>query len=389
MPAAWCLLAVGLAAIVFIPRQDPTVGRSACRATASVIENPAQPPFSVTCFDNDPSQAARSADALAEQYVAARRADLRRQADAQYADAHARTEKARRDEDQSTVRWLAAKLQASQAEHRDAVSGTGYEPAKKRGQDGPATIENPKWSALQRQRAELGRHREELLIRYTTLHPAVLNVDARIESVKSVLDATPQRIPNPAFHGASGADGRHGLPTSEESMAKAAMPGRASGAEQTKSILAELSAVLDAAHHARQQAESAEQQAVEQRDAGTQLAIEPARAVPCALETTQRQPPPVAWTTLVAGLMMAVGVGLVSVARSAEPPLASLREIQFDLGETPIQTPIQTPIHVVETDDPVPDFAALKRQRFLHRAAIVAGWCLLIVFLSRAILARG
>ena len=100
MPAAWCLLAVGLAAIVFIPRQDPTVGRSACRATASVSENSAQPPFSVTCFDNDPSRAARSADALAEQYVAARQADLRRQADAQYADAHARTEKARRDEDQ-------------------------------------------------------------------------------------------------------------------------------------------------------------------------------------------------------------------------------------------------------------------------------------------------
>ena len=40
----------------------------------------------------------------------------------------------------------------------------------------------------------------------------------------------------------------------------------------------------------------------------------------------------------------------------------------------------------LETDDPVPDFAALQRQRFLHRAAIVVGWCLLIVFLSPILL---
>ena len=196
---------------------------------------------------------------------------------------------------------------------------------KKRRQDGPAasqpaTIENPKWSALQRERAELGRRREELLIRYTTLHPAVLNVDASIESVKSALDTTPQRIPNPAFRGDSGADGRQELPAREESVAKVAMPGRASGAEQTKSILAELSTVLDAAHHARQQAESAEQQAVEQRDAGTQLAVEPCPRRALRQEPAQRQPPPVAWTTLVAGLMMAVGVGLVSIADSRSRP---------------------------------------------------------------------
>jgi hypothetical protein len=158
------------------------------------------------------------------------------------------------------------------------------------------------------------------------------------------------------------------------------VPSQRNGAEQFRLKLAELSAALDAAHRVRQEAESSEQRTAQDRDGPAQLAIEPARVMPNASGTTQRPRPLVAWTTLVAALMMTVGVGLVLVGRSLEPPLASLREIELDLGETPIQT--------VETDDPLPDFVALERQKLLHRAAIIVGWCLLIVFSSQALLAR-
>ena len=83
---------------------------------------------------------------------------------------------------------------------------------------------------------------------------------------------------------------------------------------------------------------------------------------------------------------MVVGVGLVSVGRSIEPPVASLREIELDLGVDRGVDLGETPIHAVETDDPAPDFAGLRRQQVLRHAATVVGWCLLIVFSSSTVL---
>jgi hypothetical protein len=348
-----------LAAIVVsrFPPPDAAVANRHCayRATASVVEKPAGSPFAVTCFDSDPSQAARAANALAERYARGRLADCRRQADALCAVARARTEKARHDEDQATVRWLEATQQAAEQKRADNERFRNSR---------PAMVENPQWSSLQRQLAELVRRREELLIGLTPLHPTVLDIDARIESVKTELDATPQKIADPAPNGTDGAG------TADARIVSQA------GAERHGSKLAELSAALESAHRARWQAESAQQQAA-LGDAGPQLAIEPARAVPIASETADCLPPPVAWTTLAAGLTMAAGVGLIWLGRSAEPPVANLREIQLDLGETSI--------HTVETDDPPRDFAGLRRRELTRRAAIVAGWCLLAAFSLPAI----
>ena len=123
--AAWCLFAIGLAAIVVTARKDPIVVVSTCRATASVVEDAAEPPFCVTCFDDDPSRASQAADTLASQYAAARGAEWRPTPTPNTPLRIARTERARHDEDQTTVRWLAAQQQAHEDEQPSgAVAGS-------------------------------------------------------------------------------------------------------------------------------------------------------------------------------------------------------------------------------------------------------------------------
>jgi len=383
--AAWGLFGVALAAVVVshLQPRDATVAEPAWRATASVADRSGQLPSYITCFDNDPIGAAQAADALAERYAADRRGDWRQQAAFRCAVARAHTEKARRDEDQATVRWLRAEQRAN-----ESACVAGEQPVKKHGPDGstalvgashPATIENPHWAELQRQVTELEQRRAKLLVRDTPLHPAVLDVDARIEAVKSELHSTPPKIPNPAVPAARLA----GAPDGQVVSSAASSQGLSGGdedtrrAERARSRVSELSATLESAHRARQQAELAEQQAVAQRDAGPRLVIAPAHAVPNRTEPAAQRLPLFAWTSLGAGLLMAVGIGLVSVGWGMEPPLASLQQLEVDLGGTPI--------HAIETNDPLPNYAGLKSQESLARTAIAVGWCLLLVFSSCAI----
>ena len=342
----------------------------AFRATAAVFEKTAPSRSFITCFDSDPSRAAQSADALAERYAAHWRADWQRQYGALYDEAHARTQEARHSEDEATVRWVVAKQQSNQENRSGSGSSAARHTVKTPGQGGrtaparnspPAMIENPQWTNIHGRLSDLEQRRDELLIRCTPLHPSVLDLDVRIDGVKAELAAIPQEIANPAATATRAAETADAHPRS-----------RLSGAEPSRSKLAELSAALESAHCARQQAERAEQQAAQDRDAGPQLAIEPARAVPVPPGMADEPRPWDSWTMVVFAAMMAVGVGLVSIGESGDPPVTTLRAIQYDLGHTAI--------HAVMTNDPVPDFARMNREQLLHQAATVAGWCLLIVF---------
>ena len=98
-------------------------------------------------------------------------------------------------------------------------------------------------------------------------------------------------------------------------------------AEQDREKLDELTRAVETARQACKEAEAAEKRALAQQQAGPQYTVVSAQAV-------EIPPPPdygwqrLVWTALVAGVLMACGVGSVSTGASIEPPAGSTAEVQ-------------------------------------------------------------
>ena len=111
---------------------------------------------------------------------------------------------------------------------------------------------------------------------------------------------------------------------------------------------------METARRACKDAEAAEKQALAQQQAGPQYAVVYAQAVeiPPTPDYGWRR---LMWTTLVAGVLMAFGVGSVSTGASIEPPVGSVAQVQA--------AAIAPVVGTIPADDPVPDPAKLSRRQ--------------------------
>jgi hypothetical protein len=132
-----------------------------------------------------------------------------------------------------------------------------------------------------------------------------------------------------------------------------------------------LTVAVEKSGQALNDAESAAKKALQEQEAGPQFTIERAQLAenPLPVDYGWRR---LMWTTLVSGVLMAFGVGSMSVGAAIEPPVATIAEVQ---AET--RVPV---VGMIPTDDPLPDPTAIRsRQSLLRRVFLTIGWILIIV----------
>ena len=123
---------------------------------------------------------------------------------------------------------------------------------------------------------------------------------------------------------------------------------------------------LDAVESSRQACETteaAERQSLAAQQAAPQYSI--------VYAATVEIPPPSNYgfwrligTTLVAGLLMACGIGFVGVAAAIEPLSGSVAQVQAD-ARVPV-------VGVIPADDPAPNAAVLSRHKTRVRRTLIA-----------------
>jgi len=275
-----------------------------------------------------------------------------------YLKARAAAEKARQEHVENTARLEAFRRQL--AETADAARAKAAAKAPEKPLP-PPMVDNPQWLDLERQLAELQRRCDELLLDRTPLHPLVVDLTGRMAIIQEKLTATPRLIPSGNTESPVLADTS---PAAETPTADAEGGDRDGDriAKENQARLGELTAAVERARQAREQAELAEKRALQTLQAGPRYAIEPAQVV-------ERLPQPdygwrrLAWTTLFSGVLMALGVGTVAAGANVEPPVASIAELKADL-DVPILGPIPA-------DDPVADPAAVSRRRSSVRRTMI------------------
>jgi hypothetical protein len=320
-------------------------------ATAYVVDN-AQEVYPLIATNRDPRRAAVAANALADLAAADRRALWQRER----RQAHEATEKARQDYSESTARLETFRQQQDETAH---TRSAGDQPATQ-----PSMIDNPQWLGAQQKLANLRCRRDQLLAQRTRLHPAVVEIEGRIAEAEQQLAAIPQTISGTSAGPAAPA------PSPAELLA-------AKNKEQAQQDLNALTAAAEASRLAFEQAQCAERQLVQAAPAEPNLVVRYAQGA-------QRDIAPLAdnwqrllWTALAAGVLMAFGVGLLSLAAGIEPPLASLADVLACL-DAPI-------LGVVPVLGPPPDLAAIRRQTRLRRATMATGACLTVACLAAAL----
>ena len=382
IPVLLCLLVAGMTAVVVYrwghEKWLPVRAKPTYTATAYVVEHPGdvfggtaapgrvqgvtQPgaavphrvPFVNT--DADPQRAREAADSMAESYIGDRRKEWRSRVEGQRIEARRSVEQVRREHDQSVARLEAFVQKLRSADAKQPAATTDV---KSR----PSMVVNPRWLELERRSEELIRHREELLVDRTNLHPAVREVSDKIVEIERRMADIPREIPDSQARYAPGGTGI--LPVLERSTGETPVPPIAAN----KQKLEELTATVDETRRLCEEAEFAEQRAMQRMQSGPQYSVEHARLV--------ENPPPVdygwrrlMWTTLAAGLMMAFGTGSLSLGAGIEPPVATAAEVRAKTGKSIIGT--------IPADDPAPELAKIGRQRRIRHTTIVLGLLLML-----------
>jgi hypothetical protein len=369
-PVLFCLLAFGLTAIIVYrwgyENWHPVNPRPTYAATAYVVQRPheaASPQAAgevripITQRDDDPGRAEEAANAGADRYVQERRAEWKRRMEGPYLKAHAAAEKARREQRQAEDRLEAFRRQMAEAAKPQAD-------AEQRAKPSLPMTDNPQWLDLDRQLAELQQRRDNLLVDRTPQHPAVQDVTGRIEDLQHQIAGVPKQIPKSTPSPAGkGAEGEGGV-TSERATAASAI------SEPDQAKLSQLSTAVEAARQACKKAEAAERRALAEQQTGPQCAVVYAHVVeiPPTPDYGWRR---LLWTTLVAGVLMAFGVGSVSAGARLEPSVGSAAQVQAAARAVVVGT--------IPADDPVPQPAKLSRRQWRRRRTLVALGLLLIV----------
>ena len=224
-------------------------------------------------------------------------------------------EKSRQEHVQSTARLEAFRRQLADAAETARARAAVELPKP----SAPPTPDNPQWLDLNRQLAALQQRYDQLLADRTPLHPSVQELAGRMAGVKNQLATTPRQVPNTAPH----------VPDAPDMAASITPDPAVSRADQQ--TLDNLTAAVERTHRACEEAKSVEKKVLAAQQAGPQFAIEHAQVV------ENRPEPDYAWrrlilTTFAAGLVMAFGVGFVSIGSDVEPRAASAAEVLAAAG---------------------------------------------------------
>ncbi len=267
-------------------------------------------------------QSRTDADQARQRYLAARqRLDL-------FLDTHFRQRPSDTDRpaDPSTVQSKRPPTESSpptvHAPERVAVAQTA-----------PSTIENRLWLDLDRQRTELLQRRSQFLVDRTPLHPDVQELDVQIAILERRLAQVPRRVAatsaTPSATVPVGAAPTRRGP-SEPAEAVSARRGSSDPTETAREYLA-LRKEVDQAEKVRDQAAEQELQAWQRQLGAPAMEIQLAdHAEP---ESTLRQQVGILAMSLLAGLIVAAGVGMFSAGfTSRDQPFSSPRQVETALS---------------------------------------------------------
>ncbi len=396
IPVLLCLLVAGMTAVVVYrwghEKWLPVRAKPTYTATAYVVEHPhnAVPDgranvggnrfdessdggtrVPLVNTDADPQRAREAADSMAESYVGDRRKEWRTRVEGQRIEARRSVEQARREHDESVARIEAfeQKLQFADAKQPAATTDVASR---------PSMVVNPRWIELERRSEELIRHREELLVDRTNLHPAVREVSDKIVEIERRMAGIPREIPDSQAEAEIVKGDRSDLPRSGPKGALhksdlSPFDRRHRVAERLEKErqrrLAELTAAVEQTGKTCEEAKFAERRAMQRMQSGPQYSVEHARLVenPPSVDYGWRH---LIWTTLAAGLMMAFGAGSLSLGAGIEPPVATAAEVRTKTGKSIIGT--------IPAADPAPELAEIGRQRRIRRTTIILGLLLML-----------
>jgi hypothetical protein len=218
-------------------------------------------------------------------------------------------------------------------------------------------VENPAWLELDRKLAKLKQSRDRLLVDRTPIHPAVREVADSIEEVQRQMAAVPRQIPN-------------SKPQNTEKVDPNAKKAADLLAKENQRKLNELTVAEERTRQAMEKAALGEQKAVQESQNEPQFAVEPVR-IEIPPYQVDRGWQRLLWTTLMASVLMTLGVGSVSMGAGIEPPASKLAEVQADL-DVPI-------VGVIPSSDPLPTADVIERQWRIRRASIAIGLLLMVV----------
>lgn len=350
IPVLLCALIFAVTAVVVsrIGRERWVPARPTFTATAFVVEKGANARTPFTSTDSDRWNATEMANAQADQFAADSLAQWRCGTEGQFGKVHDAAEKARREHNENVTQLKALERQRQKIAQTKASASRQEKPK-------PAMIENPRWRELRQQISEVEQRRDQLLQDRTPLHPAVREVEDQLAGLQKQLATIPQQIA-----------GKQPQTTDVSSVT----PSTESPA--TKEILRkieELTAMVEKSRLARETAEQAEQQALQEQPKAPQYVVQYAQTAqsPTQIDYGWRR---LIWTTLAASMLMAFGVGSIALGASIEPPVASVEEVESDLGESILGT--------IPSDDPVIDVATIRNQSRVRRVVMTIGVVLIV-----------
>ncbi len=297
----------------------------------------------ITYADPDPDYAKEAVDAMANCYVTDRLRESNQRAELKLRTARTAVESARQD----LIRSEAELQQFQQQMARKTVEGRKAKPHTQTS----AMADNPQWIDLNLQLSELEQRRERLLLDRTALHPSVIDLTSQIDDLKGQMAAIPQKIQlnekpadtmSPQTVETTPADDAHAKQDHEKVLALTA------AVEKARKSLA----AAQTAAHALQEQQVAPRYAVVDAKAERITPMQP---------SDRRQ---LLWTTLVAGVLMAFGVGSISTGITIEPVAANAAQVQADAHMTVIGS--------MPAEDPIADPAKLSRRQMRDRQALMA-----------------
>ena len=294
---------------------------------------------SLTLAGKTAAESVAAVNALAQSYAETYCRQWKASVERAYCEAHEAADQAQRQFHEATSR-LDAFLDRQQQTAREA--------ARRIVPSGPAMVDNPNWVQQDHQLGELRRRRADLLKDRTPLHPAVQDVDRRIEEVGQQLASMPRQIP-------------------AEPKAVGPMPPAVGPSPAAPPNLAELQQLQQAVGQASRASEETirlEQQAWHVRLLEPKIDLELASSPSGPSRFHSRFSTLLA--ALAAGTSIVTGLAMISTGAAIQPSLATVAELQAVL-------PVPIVGIIPETDPNCPSAGRRSRQRLFRVVLMVAG----------------
>jgi hypothetical protein len=232
-------------------------------------------------------------------------------------------------------------------------------------------VENPDWLDLQKEIVKMQNKEAKLLETRTPLHPEVAEIHDQIHEREMQLTALPRWIhketssrpleEGPMVRTESPVVSSNSKPIASDN--NPSLNQKALSEAELTNIITLLENHVQSTAQAYLESLTRKQAAIEQQKIAPEITVQviPFRQTAIVSTTTAKQP--FAW---LAGIVMAVGVGLICTGKSIEPPIGSVKELQR-LAAVPI-------IGVIPSDNPTDNPRATKRNKcFLRLALYLSG----------------